>query len=428
MKIGIIGAGFTGLSAAYYLQKEGHSVTLFERSSQPGGLAIGYKEKEWDWTLEEHYHHWFTNDKNVLNLASEISHKVIIKRPKTSSFVDGGIYQLDSPISLLRFPKLTLTERIRTGISIALLRFNPYWKWLEHFKAEPYLEKSMGKKAYEKIWKPLMSNKLGKYSKIVSLAWFWARVYKRTPSLAYPEGGFLKFSKHLESEIKKGGGTFHYDTEVTEISSKDKSSVTYNTTTIKPKTEDFDKIVVTVPMFVFAKIAPSLPKSYLAKYTKLIGIGAVNLVLRLREPFFNDGTYWLNMCDTKSPILAIVEHTNFMSKKHYNNEHLIYIGNYMETSDQRFLMDKEELLKLYDPWLSKINPNYKLQIINSNLFKAPFAQPIIPKNYSKDIPPITTPLKNVFLANIQQVYPWDRGTNYAVELGEKVAQLVLNEN
>ena len=88
MKIGIIGAGFTGLSSAYYLSKKGHTVIVFEKDDKPGGLAVGYKEEKWDWTLEPHYHHWFTNDKSVLSLAKEINHKVIIKRPKTSSFVN----------------------------------------------------------------------------------------------------------------------------------------------------------------------------------------------------------------------------------------------------------------------------------------------------------------------------------------------------
>lgn len=60
MKIAIIGAGFTGLSAAYQLLKQGHKVTIFEKDSQPGGLAVGYQEKKWDWTLEKHYHYWFT--------------------------------------------------------------------------------------------------------------------------------------------------------------------------------------------------------------------------------------------------------------------------------------------------------------------------------------------------------------------------------
>ena len=114
-----------------------------------------------------------------------------------------------------------------------------------------------------------------------------------------------------------------------------------------------------------------------------------------------------------------------MHKKNYNKEHLLYIGNYMETSDKKFSMSKEELLKLYDPWLKKINPTYKKDIIGSELFHAPFAQPIIFPNYSKQIPSFITPLKNVYLANIEQVYPWDRGTNYAVELGKKIAKIVV---
>jgi protoporphyrinogen oxidase len=427
MKICVIGAGFTGLSAAYYLQKEGHSVTIFEKDNMPGGLALGYKEKEWKWTLESHYHHWFTNDKSVLSLAREIDHKVIIERPKTSSFVNDKIYQLDSPISLLKFPELSILNRLRMGVSLAFLKYNPIWKPLEHFKAEPYLKKMMGKTGYEKLWKPLMVNKLGKYAKSVSLAWFWARVYKRTSSLAYPEGGFLEFSKHLQKEIEKNGGKFYYNTEVTKLLSKEKPHIVTNHQSLIAN-HDFDKVIVTLPSSLFIKIAPQLPQSYIDKLNKLKIIGAINIVLRLKNPFFIDRTYWLSMCDLKSPILALVEHTNFMDKKNYNNEYLVYVGNYMETSDPRFKMTKEELLKLYDPWLTKINPNYKLSIINSKLFRAPFAQPVIPPNYSKDVPSFTTPLKNVYLANMQQVYPWDRGTNYAVELGKNIARKINESN
>src|ERR1700733_10836546 len=113
MKIAIIGAGFTGLSAAYQLVKQGHEVTVFEKDSQPGGLAIGYQEKGWDWTLEKHYHHWFTNDKFILNLAKEVGQEVLTLTPKTSVYIDNDLYQLDSPKALLRFSKLTLLERVQ---------------------------------------------------------------------------------------------------------------------------------------------------------------------------------------------------------------------------------------------------------------------------------------------------------------------------
>lgn len=424
MKIGIIGAGFTGLAAAYYLSKKGHKVTVFEKDQSPGGLAIGYREKEWEWSLEKHYHHWFTNDKSVLSLASEINHNVIIKRPKTSSFVDDEIFQLDSPLSLLIFPKISIIERVRMGASLALLRYNPIWRPLEKFHAESYLKFSMGTAAYEKIWEPLMRNKLGKYSKDVSLAWFWARVYKRTERLAYPEGGFLSFAQHLQKTIEKQAGRFFYNTEVTELSSKGKPEIKIINHKSSIINHQFDAIVVTLPSFFFVKIAPQLPSNYKNKLNKLKSLGAINLLLQLKKQFLLDGTYWLSMCDQDSPILAIVEHTNFMDKKHYNNEHIVYLGNYLESSDPRFNMTANELLKLYDPWLRKINQNYKSSIINYELFQAPFAQPIIPTNYSQILPPFETPIPNVYLANIQQVYPWDRGTNYAVELGEKIARVI----
>jgi hypothetical protein len=33
-------------------------------------------------------------------------------------------------------------------------------------------------------------------------------------------------------------------------------------------------------------------------------------------------------------------------------------------------------------------------------------------------------MPGLYLASMSQVYPWDRGTNYAVEIGRRVAGLV----
>lgn len=424
MNIAIIGAGFTGLSAAYQLVKKGHSVTVFEKESFPGGLAVGYTEKGWDWTLEKAYHHWFTNDTAVLSLAKEINHKVFIKTPLTNWYVNGKIYQFASLKAALTFPLLSPFERTRQLFALGILRVNPFWKPLEKLKTQASMKKLMGKKTYEMLWEPLMKNKFGIYFKDISLAWFWARIKKRTESLAYPEKGFLDFSDHLAKVIEKKGGIVHFDTEILSLNPKTKQvQITFNKNGVMHD-ESFDKVIVTLPSFHFLKLAPTLPQDYKEKLLKLKGLGASNLILRLKKPFFNDNTYWLSIADDSSPIMAIVEHTNFMDKKNYNNEHLVYLGNYLSSTDKNYLKNEEELLRDYDPFLVKINPDYKENLIDYKLFKVPFAQPIIPPNYSKMIPPFKTPLSNVFLANIQQVYPWDRGTNYAVELGEKVAELV----
>ncbi len=442
MKIAIIGAGFTGLSAAYRLLQKGHDVTIFEKDSEPGGLAIGYQEKGWDWSLEKYYHHWFTNDTSVLNLAKEINYPVLIRRPKTSVYIDNKIYQLDSIPSLLTFKKLAVHERIRMGVVLGFLKFNPFWKPLEKFHANSVLPKAMGKKAYEMIWEPLLVAKFGQYMPTISLAWFWARITKRTPSLAYPEGGFLKFANALSKKIESMGGKIYFNSNIEKIEDQEGypnvilgSTPGRTTPESKKKTDSgqarmtnlsFDKVIVTLPSFAFIQLAPSLPEDYKKELSSLQGIGAVILVLRLKKPFFKENTYWLSVCDKNAPVLAIVEHTNFMDQKHYNNEHLVYLGNYLPKEHRYFTLTKEELLKEFDQYLEKISPEYKESIIGFQKFSVPFAQPIIPINYSKMIPPFETPLKNVYLANMQQVYPWDRGTNYAVELGEKIAKIISN--
>src|SRR3989344_2488897 len=429
MKIAIIGAGFTGLSASYKLLKNGHDVTIFEKENLPGGLALGFKTDKWDWSLEKHYHHFFTNDKAIINLAKEINHEIIIKRPKTSTLIDNKIYQLDSPLNLLLFPKLSVIDRLRMAFVLGVLRYNPFWRPFEKIRATKFLPIFMGKKAYETIWEPLIVGKFGNYADDISLAWFWARIKKRTTKLAYPKGGFLEFANKLTKEIKDKGGKVYFNTEVSEIKSeKGRIKVCLNDLNHLSKEEEtlsFDKVIVTLPSFLFMKIAKELPLDYQNKLNQLKSLGAINLILSLKEPFLIDNTYWLSICEKKSDILAIVEHTNFMDKKYYNDEHLLYIGNYLPYDHPYFKMEKEELLKTYDSFLKKINPNYQKSIIESYLFKEPFAQPVIPVNYSKIMPPHDTPLKNIYLANIEQVYPWDRGTNYAVELVEKIADIII---
>lgn len=425
MRVAIMGAGFTGLSAAFELTKKRHEVFVFEKDTKPGGLAIGYKENTWKWSLEKHYHHWFTNDHAVLGLAKEIGYEVLIQRPKTSVFVKNKIFQLDSPISVLKFPLLPISEKIRMSAVLGFLKFFPFWKLLEGYRASKILPKFMGQKSYKMIWEPLFINKFGSFSDQVSLAWFWARITKRTPSLAYPKGGFLNFANELVKQIKTRKGKFYFNTEVIEISEKNKKILLkIKDSKGRIKSESFDKLIVTTPSFLFLKAATFLPSEYKENLGKLKGLGATNLILRLNKPFFNDGTYWLSVCDKSAPIMAIVEHTNFMNKKNYNNEYLVYLGNYKPQEDIYFKMTKEEMLNFFDPYLKKINADYSNNIISYELFKAPFAQPIIPINYSKILPKFKTPLKNVFLANIEQVYPWDRGTNYAVELGKKVSSLI----
>jgi hypothetical protein len=48
-------------------------------------------------------------------------------------------------------------------------------------------------------------------------------------------------------------------------------------------------------------------------------------------------------------------------------------------------------------------------------------------NHSRNIPPLRTPVPGLYFASMSQVYPWDRGTNFAIEIGREVARMAMND-
>lgn len=422
MKIAILGAGFTGLAAALRLSQQGHQVTIFEKEASVGGLAIGFKQPEWQWSLEKAYHHWFTNDKAVLNLARELQFPVIIKRPKTNVLINNKQFTFDSPLTLLAFTPLPLTDRLRVGLASFFLKIISNPTFLGDKKAIPWIKKYMGQKSYQQIWEPLFKGKFGDFKDSIALSWFWARIKKRTTQLAYPEGGFQKFAERLAAEAKKSGTKIYLNTAVTSLKNNgDKIILSVN-----QKNQLFDKVIVTLPSPIFTKITVGLPNEYVKRINTIKHLHAQILILTLNKPLMNK-TYWLNITDQKFPFLVLAEHTNFMDPKYYGNEHIVYIGNYLPSSHKYLKMNAKQLLKKFDPYLKKINPTYRSSLITHHLFLGPFAQPIVTTNYNELIPQFKTPLKNVYLANLDMVYPWDRGTNYAVEMGEEITK-IIDEN
>lgn len=423
MKIAIIGAGFTGLTAAYRLLKKGHKVQVYEQSSIPGGLAMGFKKSKWQWSLEHHYHHIFTSDSAIIDLAKEIGVEFNFYRPNTSSLVDDKILQLDSPLKLLQFERLTVFERLRMGAVLFYLKYLADWKDLEKYETHDFLIKTMGERPYKMLWEPLMIAKFGPYYKNIAMSWFFARIKARSTKLGYPTGGFQYLAEVLAKKVEQFGGEIFYNSSVSKIHSL-KDSVRIE---IAEKTMQFDKVLFTGPNFVFAKIASQLDKEYVDKLLAFKGIGALNMVLELKKPFFTNKVYWLSVCDTKFPFLAVVEHTNFISQDFYDKKHIVYVGNYLASGHEFFKKSSSELLEIYKPFLQKLSPDFEKYLLDVKTFTVPFAQPVVTKNFSKKILSHKTPLRGVYLANMQQVYPWDRGTNFAVSMGNFISEIITEK-
>ena len=211
MKVAIIGAGVAGLSAAYDLAGAGNEVTIFEAAHFTGGLAAGFKAEQWNWHLEHFYHHWFETDDDILNLIDEIGErdKVFFPRPVTSLYVEGQIYPFDSPARALFFPRLPLIPKLRFGLMALYLRFTKNWQAPEKETAHRWLTRPMGETAYKILWEPLLVGKFGDYYQEVNMAWFWARIHKRSYRLGYFEGGFQAFIDALTDTVREVGANIY---------------------------------------------------------------------------------------------------------------------------------------------------------------------------------------------------------------------------
>lgn len=423
MKIAIVGAGYAGLSAAYDFARAGHEVTMYEANDRPGGLAVGFKEPNWDWSVEAYYHHWFASDEHMLGLIDELgySEKVRFPRPYTVMLHKEKWYPFDSILQALLYPGLGWgINKIRFGLVGLYLRLTNNWQVMEKTTVDAWMRKWAGNKVYETMWEPMMKGKFGAHYKDVNMAWMWARIHARTSTLGTYEGGFQAFTDDLAGALVDLGVEIRLSTPVKEISEKLEIST-------EKGLEVYDQVLVTTSPGLLSKMVPALPESYQAGLKDLKSMGAIVLTLSLSKQLSEQGYYWYNIPkDQGYPFLAVVEHTNYLSPEYFGGDHIIYCGDYRDPDHAYFSMTKEEILEQFLPPLKRINPDFDPSWVKKSwLYRTKYGQPVPELNHSGRIPPLITPIKGLYFASMSQVYPWDRGTNFAVEIGRRTAALMM---
>ena len=425
----VIGAGFSGIAAAWELSQSGHNVTVLEYSHQPGGLAAGFKAKGWEWPLEYHYHHIFASDTAILKLIEDmdLTHLVSFSTTLTGVLREHRISPIDSPATLMRLPFIPFIDKCRIGVTLAFLKITNGWRMLEKVTTSSFLTQTMGKRGYEELWKPLLVGKFGRYADKINAAWFWARIKARTKKLGYFDHGFAGMAEAMITVLKKNGVIIEYGSQVEKVTetSNGKIAIRYRQ---KGKLRELlaDQALITLPATQVTKIVDSLPESLHTKLSKLKSLGAITVVLELASPLFKKGWYWLNINDPK-PFLAVVEHTNFVDAKHYGNKSIVYVGKYLSPTDPLYASSDKEIVQLFTKHLASIPETNPLTISRSWVNRAPFAQPIAPINQSKNLPPQVILPGKIYWTSMQHIYPWDRGTNFAVGAGVSIVQK-MNED
>jgi protoporphyrinogen oxidase len=304
------------------------------------------------------------------------------------------------------------------------LRLTNNWQRLERYTVDAWMRRWAGNFVYELMWQPLMIGKFGeRYADQVNMAWMWARLKARTTRLGTYTGGFQAFADEFTALLRNRGVEFRFSTPVEQINPLPEGGLELR---LGDGVQPYDQCLVTTSPGQLARLAPALPPDYLQGLLSLKSMGAVVMTISLRQQLSKEGYYWYNIPKSAGfPFLAVVEHTNFVSPEHFGGDHIIYCGDYLEPDHAYFSLSQDELLDRFLPALQRINPQFEPSWVkNAWLHRTAYAQPVPLVDHSQNIPPIQTPLPGLYFASMSQVYPWDRGTNFAVEIGRQAARLM----
>lgn len=427
-RVVVIGGGFTGLTAAYELAKKGLSVTVLEAEAEVGGLAASFNvggEK-----LDRFYHHWFTNDIEVMGLIDELglTERVEIHPTNTGVYYAKSFYKLSTPWDLLRFTPLSFSDRIRLGLLALRARRVKDWRALEHRTAHEWLRELGGENVYRVVWQPLLKGKFGPYADQISAVWFWNKLKLRGGSrgkggeerLVYLKGGFAVLAETLVQKIRDMGGIVMLNAPVSRITPVNGR---WQTTTPHGAITSEHVIATTALPLVADMVRNWASPDYVRSLERIQYLGNVCLVLELSHPLSK--TYWLNVNDPSYPFVGVIEHTNFERAKTYGGRHIVYLSKYLPHTDPLYAMNADELLDYALPYLQAMFPAMQRDwIIKHHLWKARWSQPIVERDYSRIIPAENGPIEGFHICSMAQIYPEDRGTNYAVRSGKNIARKI----
>lgn len=410
MKIGILGAGLTGLASALRLAEVG-DVVVFEKNEMAGGCLAS--KKYGSYALETLYHHCFSGDTELFSLMDDLDLKedLIWLKGSTGYYMNGKLHPLTTPMEIFRYPCLSFFQKVRLGMFVLSSR-RIDMAALDNITAKEYLHEKVGEDIYDAFFAPLLASKFGPMKDDVSAAWLMSRIAIRSDRgaegerLGYLKGGWHRLVDSMVDHLESSGVDLRLSTPVNVLRISEGKWIING--------EEFDAVVSTLP--------PQITMSLMNKETlemfslpQLPYQGAACMTLGLaKDPAA--GIYWTNMGDP-APYGAVVVHTNFVPYDWYG-EHVVYLASYFKDDPATDLKEK-----MIDDFCNRFGIGKEI-IHHADLYIDKFAGPVYVTGYRNMIPN-TDAGHNLFIAGMYSVdnYP-ERSMEGSVRAGHRVAALL----
>lgn len=423
-RVVVIGAGVMGLAAAYHALRRGHDVVVLEAAPVPGGMAAHFDLG--GVSIERFYHFVCKADQSTFELLTELGLGDKMRWLPTSMgyYIDGNLHSWGDPVSLLKFPKLSLVEKLRYGAMMFFATKRRDWRSLENVSAKDWITRWCGPAVYARLWAPLFKFKFYEYADNISAAWIWTRIKRVGTSrrslmqeeLGFIEGGSETLVHALVRAIEKMGGTVRLKAPVGRINISDGrvTGVTAGDTT-----HPAEAVISTVPTPFVSRLLPDMPAAERARYDTIANIGVVCVVMRLRRSI--SPHFWINIADPRFEIPGIVEFSNLRP----TGDTVVYIPYYMPTSHPKFAKDDAFFRAEALGYLKLLNPAIRNEdVIACYVGRLRHAQPVCPPGFAAMLPPIVTSIGGLQVADTSFYYPEDRGISESVRFGKMMAERV----
>lgn len=408
MNIAIVGGGLMGLATAFYLNKAGHRVTVFEKETQLGGLTTYHDFGPFVW--DRFYHVILPSDSALTGFMKDIGlgEQLRWRRTYTGFYVDEKFYSMSSNLEFLKFPPVTLIGKIRMALTILYCSRINDWKRLEKIPLEQWLMKWSGRRTYEKIWKPLLLAKLGENYKRTSAVFIWAyikRMFSARDSsaaskeqLGHVSGGYKAVFDRIEKLISENGGRIRAGTGVKRISSTASKGLDIETDT---EIEHFDKVIFTGPVNLLKAVTDVNLISVEETGQNVEYLGVVCGVLITKKPL--TPYYIINITDPEIPFTGVVAMSNVVATEETAGLYVTYLPKYILSTDS-FLKESDETVReLFMDGLRRMYPDlddYGVEALHIN--RAIKVQPLQVLNYSTLIPKTRTSHPDFYILNTTQ--------------------------
>lgn len=421
-RIAVLGAGPMGLSVAYQLARDGHTPVVFEADDRVGGMTAAFDFS--GLSIELYYHFHCISDRGFLTVLDELglSHQMRWVETKMGYWYQDRLQPWGNPIALLKFKGLSMVAKFRYGLHAFLCTKRNDWKPLDNVEATGWIRRWVGAEAWEVLWRRLFDYKFYEYTDNLSAAWIWSRIRRIGRSryslfrekLGYLEGGSETLLQALKRDIEVNGGEIRLKSPVTKVL-MDAGQV--QGVEVNGQVESFDKVISTIPLPYVPRVMPDLPEDILARFQALKNVAVVCVIAKLRQPLTEN--FWLNTNDPDMDIPGLVEYSNLRPLE----QHVVYVPFYMPGEHPKFAEPDQVFLDKVQRYLKKINSALKDDdFIELRASRYRYAQPICDPGYLDRLPPVSLPVKGLWVADTSYYYPEDRGISESIDFGRKMAR------